>query len=148
MARHYLQDLSYNDRGNEVSFYVPHLPRESHLVPQAFSGEEEVDFAEEETVFTEGEQSSYLYYIVSGAYKVLVNDAVVSQLTSKDIFVGEMSFLLNNRRSATVICAESGTLIRISKEAFIDAIKTHPHYGLFLARLLAQRLQQLHAVYG
>jgi len=147
MARHYLENLEYNESGNEVSFDVSHLPREAHLVPQAFSGEEEVLVELGETVFTAGEQSSYLYYIVSGAYTVLVNEAVVSQLTSKDIFVGEMSFLLNNRRSATVVCAESGTLVRISKEAFIDAIKTHPHYGLFLARLLAQRLQQLHSVY-
>ena len=148
MAAHYLSDLEYNEKGNEVSFQVPHLQKESHLVPGAFSGEEEVDVAEGETVFTAGEESDYLYYIVSGSYNIIVNDAVVSQLSAKDIFVGEMSFLLNNRRSATVLAAEAGTLIRISKEAFIDAIKTHPHYGLFLARLLAQRLQQLHAVYG
>jgi hypothetical protein len=33
-----------------------------------------------------------------------------------------------------------GVLIRISKESFINVIKERPHYGIFLARLLAQRL--------
>jgi anti-sigma regulatory factor (Ser/Thr protein kinase) len=148
MAEHYLQNLEYNETGNEVSFEVPHLRKESHVVPEAFSGQRELEFAEGDTVFSLGEQSSNLYYIVSGAFNVVVNEAVVSQLTTKDMFVGEMSFLLNNRRSATVVCAEAGSLIQISKEEFVDAIKTHPHYGLFLARLLARRLQQLHAVYG
>lgn len=148
MARHYLSGLEFNERGNEVSFEVPHLQEESHVVPEAFSGQEDVVFHAGDTVFTIGEESSHLYYIVSGAFNVIVNKSVVSQLTSKDIFVGEMSFLLNNRRSATVECAETGTLIRISKEEFVDTIKRHPHYGLFLARLLAQRLQQLHTVYG
>lgn len=148
MAEHYLQNLEYNETGNEVSVEVSHLGEESHIVPEAFAGQQEVEFAEGETVFTVGEQSSQLYYIVSGAFNVIVNGGVVSQLTSKDIFVGEMSFLLNNRRSATVVCAEAGSLIQISKEEFVDAIKTHPHYGLFLARLLARRLQQVHAAYG
>jgi CRP-like cAMP-binding protein len=37
------------------------------------------------------------------------------------------------------------TLIRISKQDFVNLIKTSPHYGIFLARLLAQRLARLNA---
>jgi CRP-like cAMP-binding protein len=37
-----------------------------------------------------------------------------------------------------------GVLIKITKEAFINAIKERPHYGIFLARLLSQRLVKLH----
>jgi CRP-like cAMP-binding protein len=57
-----------------------------------------------------------------------------------------MSFLLNNKRSATVIAVGRGQLMKISKQAFINAIREHPHYGIFLARLLAQRLDQVHEV--
>ena len=34
-------------------------------------------------------------------------------------------------------------LIRISKQDFVNLIKENPHYGIFLARLLAQRLARL-----
>jgi hypothetical protein len=60
-----------------------------------------------------------------------------------DVFLGEMSFLLNNRRSATVKAASGGRLIRVSKREFVDAIKKKPHYALLLARLLAQRIHRI-----
>jgi len=64
-------------------------------------------------------------------------------LTPDDIFMGEMSFLLSNRRSATVVSKGKSVLIRISKQDFVNLIKENPHYGIFLARLLAQRLARL-----
>jgi CRP-like cAMP-binding protein len=56
------------------------------------------------------------------------------------MFIGEMSFLLNDRRSATIISIGLGTLVKIPKMEFITLIREHPHYGIFLSRLLAQRL--------
>ncbi len=143
MARLYLSQLSFNDAGNEVFFEIDHT-NQTDLVPQAFSGQEELVFRDGEVVFTQGDRSSHLYYIVAGQFEIIANGKIVSILTPADIFLGEMSFLLNNRRSATVRCQGEGTLIRISKESFINAIKDKPHYGIFLARLLAQRLVRLH----
>ena len=74
---------------------------------------------------------------------MLSNGAVVSDLTPDDMFLGEMSFLLNNHRSATVKAAGSARLLRIPKQSFVNVIKKQPHYGIFLARLLAQRLDRL-----
>ena len=148
MANHYLSELTYNDAGNEVSFTMENAQAKSNLIPQLFTNMEEIEVEDGETVFEQGEESSHLYYIVSGTYRVDVNGKTVSTLKPDDIFLGEMSFLLNNRRSATVISVGSGILIRISKEAFINAIKESPHYGLFLARLLAQRLVQLHDLHA
>jgi CRP-like cAMP-binding protein len=59
-----------------------------------------------------------------------------------------MSFLLNNRRSATVRAAQPGILVRISKQRFINALKERPQYGLFLARLLSRRLLRHHHYTG
>jgi CRP-like cAMP-binding protein len=56
-----------------------------------------------------------------------------------------MSFLLDNRRSATVRAEEDGKLIRISKKSFIKVIKRYPHYGIFLSRLIAQKLARTNA---
>jgi len=85
----------------------------------------------------------FLYYIVKGQYEVIHNGTAVSVLSPDDVFMGEMSFLLNNRRSATVRAAATGKLIEISKKAFVEAIKRKPHYAVFLSRLLAQRIQRL-----
>jgi CRP-like cAMP-binding protein len=116
------------------------------VVPKVFTDQEEVVFQDGDIVFTQGEKSSYLYYIVSGQFEIIANGKRVSILTPEDIFLGEMSFLLDNRRSATVKSMGRGVLIKISKEAFINSIKERPHYGIFLARLLAQRLVKLHKV--
>lgn len=54
--------------------------------------------------------------------------------------MGEMSFLLNNQRSATVLSESSGKLIKISRKAFVEVMKEYPHYGIFLSKLLARKL--------
>jgi hypothetical protein len=134
MARHYLENLRYNDKGNEVTFEVHHLSDEAKKVLVEGG----------ETVFTQGEKSSHMYYIAAGEFEIIANQKRVSVLTPQDIFLGEMSFLLDNQRSATVRALGRGVLVKISKESFINAIKERPHYGIFLARLLAQRLVKLH----
>lgn len=144
MARAYIDDLSYNDAGNEVTLRLCHAPGEAPLLPRGFAEVEEVRVGEGDRVFTEGERSTHLYYIVSGRYEVTVGGRHVSVLTAADVFVGEMSFLLNNRRSATVTAASDGVLLRIDKDQFVQTIRTNPHYGILLARLLASRLVALH----
>ncbi len=144
IATLYLNKLSYNEAGNEVSFEIDNILDESNVVPPVFSDMEEVEFQDGDMVFEQGEESTFLYFIVSGRYEILVNNKQIDTLTPDDIFLGEMSFLLNNTRSARVIAAGKGMLIKISKNAFVKAIKDSPHYGIFLARLLAQRLVRLH----
>jgi CRP-like cAMP-binding protein len=69
----------------------------------------------------------------------------VSTLSEEDIFLGEMSFLLEHRRTATVRATTNGRLIKVSKRAFVEAIKRKPHYALLLARLLAQRIERINS---
>ncbi len=144
IANLYLSGLTYNEQGNRVDFAIDNRQDESNLVPELFTNMEELVIEDNENIFIQGEKSSYLYYIVAGKYDIIVNGKKISTLTPDDIFLGEMSFLLNNRRSATVRSVGKGVLIKISKEDFINAIKAKPHYGIFLSRLLAQRLVQLH----
>lgn len=145
MTGHYMENLQYNDAGNEVSFELSHPRREVNAVPGIFQDQEETAFDDRDVVFTEGEESNYLYYIVSGTLDVYSGGEHITSLGPEDMFLGEMSFLLNDKRSATVISRGTSTLIRISKNSFVNAIKDNPHYGIFLARLLAQRLSRLNA---
>ncbi len=148
MAEHYLKHLAYNARGNEVRFEVEHQVDESSAVPGAFESQDEVVFREGQTVFEQGEASDFLYYIVSGKFAIIAEGKVVSELTPADVFLGEMSFLLNNQRSATVRSVSRGVLLKISKAVFVNAIKGNPHYGIFLARMIAQRLARLNERFG
>ncbi|HOJ97976.1 MAG TPA: cyclic nucleotide-binding domain-containing protein [Termitinemataceae bacterium] len=145
MSLIYVEDLQYNEKGNEVSFRISHQKDESNEVPGIFTNQEEVHFKPGEIVMREGDSSDYLYYIVSGRYLVYSQNRCVSYLTPDDMFIGEMSFLLSNQRTATVVAKDGGTCIKVSKEDFVDLIKKNPHYGIFLARLLAQRLSRLNA---
>lgn len=144
MARHYLNELTYNDKGNEVTFQLEHIDHKSNEFPTFFSDRDEVLFSEGDVVFTQGDESNYLYYIVSGVYEVIANGVSISKLTPADLFLGEMSFLLNNERSATVKAVKKGELLKITKEEFINAMKKKPYYGILLSRILATRLVSLH----
>ncbi|TVR58680.1 MAG: hypothetical protein EA426_09365 [Spirochaetaceae bacterium] len=148
MANHYVDALSYNESGNEVSFEMAHHADAANAVPAFFADQDEAVFEDGETVFMQGEESNFLYYIISGKLDVLTDGTLVSTLSADDIFLGEMSFLLNNRRSATVKSNGRSVLIRITKNSFVSTIKAKPHYGIFLARLLANRLSRLNASFA
>lgn len=132
--------VAYNDAGNEVTVEIQHRRNTSNEIPNAFRDNETVLVAPEDVVFCQGEESSFIYYVAEGEYRVLVNGEWVANITPEDVFMGEMSFLLEETRSATVIANTPGRLVKISKESLVNAIKRHPHYGMFLAKLLAQRL--------
>lgn len=144
MAEHYLKDLSFNEKGNEVTFLIDHIQHKSNEYPTFFSERDEVVFKKDDIVFTQGDESNYLYYIVSGIYEIIANGTAITKLTPADLFLGEMSFLLNNERSATVKAVSDGVLLKITKEDFINAMKKKPYYGILLSRILANRLVLLH----
>ena len=145
MVNLYVRELSYSEKGNEVAFEIYHRKAESNAIPKIFERSEEIAFKDGEYICSEGEESDFLYYIVSGTLYVYSRGKFVSSLTPDDLFMGEMSFLLSNRRSATVVAKGPCALIKISKQDFVNLIKGSPHYGIFLARLLAQRLARLNA---
>ena len=99
-----------------------------------------VEYKKFDIICRQNEPSNDLYFIVSGRYGVYANRKLISVLTPKDMFIGEMAFLLNDRRSATILSAGEGKLIRIPKVSFLNLIRKNPHYGIFLSKLLAQRV--------
>jgi hypothetical protein len=139
LAEIFVKDLRFNPKGNAVSFTFPHAAGGGNTVPGVFAAREKLVFKNNQVVFRENESSDCLYYIVSGRLDVYAEGTKLSSLTPADFFVGEMSFLLANRRSATV---------KSVGRNFLTAMRTQPHYSIFLARLLAQRLQKLNRKAG
>jgi anti-sigma regulatory factor (Ser/Thr protein kinase) len=140
MAASLSHELKYNAKGNQVALIRKHDVSVEHEVPVGFSREQIVRVKPGDTVINEGDPSDSLYYIASGNYGVFHNGQQVGTLSPQDIFMGEMSFLLNEHRSATVKAMSPGKLILLARESFINVIREYPYYGIFLSKLLAKRL--------
>ena len=132
--------LRYNDIGNEVTFILKHDDMVEHEVPTGFAKEQVINVKPGDTVIRENDPSDYLCYIVSGNYSVYHDSKKVGSLSPQDIFMGEIAFLMNQRRSASVHADTPGKLVPLSRKALITIIREYPHYGIFLSRLLARRL--------
>jgi len=140
MAAKLSHKLKYNAKGNKVALFINHDTSIEFEVPTGFPMEQIVVVKPGDVVVKEGEPSDYLYYISSGTYEVLHNGTLVGSLSAQDIFMGEMSFLLNANRSATIRAKTAGRLVLLTQKTFINTIREYPHYGVFLSKLLAKRL--------
>jgi len=140
LAESFVSSVSYNAKGNEASFEIANQRDSTNLIPVIMQEQQVLTFEDRQLVCREDEVSNDLFYIRSGKYAVYIQRKLVTVLTPNDIFIGEMSFLLNDRRSATIMSVGNGSLVKIPKMEFISLIRQHPHYGIFLSRLLAQRL--------
>jgi anti-sigma regulatory factor (Ser/Thr protein kinase) len=140
MASALSTELKYNAKGNQVTLVLKHDTLVEQEIPVGFSKEQVVNVKKGDIVLREDEPSDYLYYIISGKYTVFHNLKQVGTLSPQDIFMGEIAFLLNQRRSASVRAENTGKLILLTRKTFISIIREYPHYGLFLSKLLAKRL--------
>ncbi len=140
MAENLCESVTYNDKGNEVTVVFKHDLSVAREAPLGFAKEEVLYPSAGDTIFREGEKGNFLYYIASGRYTIYHNGKIVGVSTPSDLFMGEMAFLLNNRRSATVKAETPGKLIRISRKSFVQVMKRYPHYGIFLSKLLARKI--------
>ena len=132
--------LRYNKKGNKVLLILKHDDSVEHEVPTGFSQERVHNFNTGDIVLRENDPSDHLFYIISGKYSVFHKFKKVGVLLPQDIFMGEIAFLLNQPRSASVRADRPGKLVPISRKALVDIIRNYPHYGIFLSRLLARRL--------
>lgn len=140
MTRNYVKNLAYNDIGNEVTITIGHVDNLNREIPEGFVNSEVLEFQPGDIVFREHEKSNTLYYIVGGEFEVITANKVVTTLNNTSIFLGEMAFLLGNRRTATVRAKTKGHLVAINAMEWMDAIQKYPYYGIFLSRLLAKKL--------
>ena len=101
-----------------------------------------------ETLFKEGERDGRVYILVQGRVEVLRGDARVAEIDVADTFIGEISALTEQSRTATVRTLEPSTLLVV--EEVEELFHINPDWGLKLARVLARRLartsQRLEAV--
>ncbi|MCR5081113.1 MAG: cyclic nucleotide-binding domain-containing protein [Treponema sp.] len=140
MSRELVQRVSYNEKGNEVSFEIKNLKNKVNTVPGIMEPFGTIEYKDRDIVCRENEISNDLFFIVSGRFAVYKGRKLTAVLTPNDMFIGEMAFLLNDRRTASILAVGDCRLIKISKTAFLTLIRKNPHYGVFLSKMLATRL--------
>ena len=142
MANMIADDLFYNEKGNCATMVLNLKEEEDRPIPEGFVNEEVLVVNPGDMVIQEGTTSDSLYYISRGTFSVYAGNKKVARLDGSDVFMGEMAFLMNNTRSASVVADVPGRLVKITREAFLNVLRNYPHYGIYLSRLLAQRLDR------
>ncbi|MBC6721126.1 cyclic nucleotide-binding domain-containing protein [Treponema sp. Marseille-Q4130] len=142
LASELVSKITYNEKGNQVVFEIDNRIDESNTVPLVMSNFETISYTDKQIVCRQNEATTDLFFIVSGRYAVYSGRKLVTVMSPNDVFIGDMSFLLNDKRSATILAVGNCKLIKIPKGDFLQMIRKNPHYGLFLSRMLAQRLEK------
>jgi CRP-like cAMP-binding protein len=112
---------------------------------------EVVEYAEGETIVTEGEISPYFYGIAEGPVSISVAESAgksvyVSALGPGDIF-GEAGIFLKVKRTATVTALERVVVLRFHRARIISFIRQNPEAGnkimLVIVHGLLRKLQMV-----
>ena len=113
-------------------------------------GCEKVVIMKDEMIIHKDEKSSDLYVIKQGSAMAIDawdEDVVPLAIFSEGDVFGEMSFILNEPRSATVVANEDCVLFRMNSEKFTDFIGKNSQVAAKflwgLSRILVQRLKYI-----
>ncbi len=112
-----------------------------HSVIRSFRRER---FAADTTFITKGQNSLYLYLILSGEIVVSDTSLIIATLGPGDI-CGEMSYLGGDVAGADVKTVTDSEVLSVSGDAFSKLLDRIPELQLFMAKILVQRLTQSNA---
>lgn len=101
-----------------------------------------------EILLQEGEHSNSMYWVQNGQLVVTkrrANEEVILGHIYSGELVGEISFLDQESRSATVKAVTECDLIQIPQETIDNIFKTQPKWLEILVKTLAERLRKANA---
>ncbi|MGM0443120.1 MAG: cyclic nucleotide-binding domain-containing protein [Fibrobacterota bacterium] len=135
-----LDSVKFNEAGNAVTCMINHRETEANQIPAIFHSCPQKKIPRGEILIHENDESNTLYFIKRGRFSVSVNHTRISTITPDNIFAGEMALLISGKRTATVQAETDSEVIPINKLDFIINLNRFPHYSFFIAKLLAQKL--------
>lgn len=98
-----------------------------------------------ERVFSEAEDARHAYIVDEGWVQVLRKDSEGNELTlatlSRGALFGELALIDDRPRSATVVSGTHVELIQLSRQIFLDSVRTNPEQVEKLLRVFADRLR-------
>jgi CRP-like cAMP-binding protein len=102
-----------------------------------------------EILFREGEQGSEMFVVRSGSVRVFVtaeNQEKTLALLGPGEFIGEMSVLTGQPRSATAVVHEDTELLVVGGKVLEEMVISNAEIALRLMRKLARRLEAMDAL--
>jgi CRP-like cAMP-binding protein len=94
-----------------------------------------------EVLFAAGEQSEFMYVLMSGTAEIIVHDRVMETAEAGAI-LGEMAIIDETSHSATVIAKTDCTLFPIGEKRFTFLIQQTPNFALHIMRVISGRLRK------
>jgi CheY-like chemotaxis protein len=109
-------------------------------------GPKKLEVKEGETLIHEGEDGNTLYWLAVGKMEVYTTkdngeELILGQI-SKGELVGEMSFLNDKKRSASVRALEHSQVLEIPVNKFSDVLTSQPAWFQSLVKTLSTRLHE------
>ena len=106
---------------------------------------------EDEVIINEGDIDQSVYIIVGGHFRVMKGDTEITRLTRNEVF-GEIAFLAERKRTATVMASEPGSLLKITSQQIEQASNTcqiqfHRKFIATLIERLVSTTEQLAHLY-
>ena len=102
---------------------------------------EEIRVDAGDTVIREGDLGDALYFVVEGRASVKKGDRQLAELGERGVF-GELALLDPGPRSATVDAATDLTLLKISRDEFVEILAARPEVPLGVIKMLARRMRE------
>ncbi len=93
-------------------------------------------------VFTQNENSNEIYILNEGVLEIIVNQKKVSEINQRGVFFGEMAYILQEKRNATVRTKTNCSCLIIYSKYVEAVVKSSPEIGIILMKSLARRLKK------
>lgn len=107
-----------------------------------------IEVAKGHAIISQGGDDDDLFLIVAGSFRIIVNGRDVASRGRGD-HVGEMALVEpSQRRSADVVAAEGGLVVKLSSSVVSDLASRHPDIYRVIARTLARRLLERNKLVG
>lgn len=91
-------------------------------------------------VFEEGDARKDIYILVGGGVEILKGGKRIALIVEEGAFIGEMSYLLGEARTASCLTVTQTELLIIPADKFEESVQKSPSLAVKLARALAARL--------
>ena len=88
-----------------------------------FGNTKKIRLLPDQILFNQGDDGNKAYLIVQGILDVIVDNKKVGYMLEGELF-GEMALILNQKRSATIVCKQASELIEINKEKFDELLSS------------------------
>lgn len=103
---------------------------------------DEFDYAPDEAVFKQGSSGDGFFILKSGAVDVVVDDKIVTTLMTPGTIFGEIAYILDQQRTASIVARSDSKILRVTGEDLEDIVKSHPKIAAKIMVTLAKRLEQ------